>query len=153
MHHSVTEMCIHVTQQCIVGYWTGALSDLWIRSIIVLIRPRYQDNNFLINTWPVVYTTLTGALTATICHIAIWRYPLQWHDNERNGVSNYRRVDCLLNQLFRRRSNKTPKLLVTDFCERNRPVAGGFIAQWASNAQKVSFLMTSSSIVRRQSCQ
>ena len=30
----------------------------------------------------------------------------QWRHNERDGVSNQRRLDCLLNRLFRRRSNK-----------------------------------------------
>ena len=33
--------------------------------------------------------------------------PLQWRHNERNGVSNYRRLDCLRNRLFRRRPMKT----------------------------------------------
>ena len=32
---------------------------------------------------------------------------LQWCDNERDGVSNHRRLECLLNRLFRRRSKKT----------------------------------------------
>ena len=31
---------------------------------------------------------------------------LQWRHNERNGVSNRRRLDCLLNSLSRRRSKK-----------------------------------------------
>ena len=31
---------------------------------------------------------------------------LQWRHNERDGVSNHRRLDCLLNRFFRRRSNK-----------------------------------------------
>ena len=37
MHHFVTEMCTHVhisvTEWCIVGHVTGALCDLWNRSI------------------------------------------------------------------------------------------------------------------------
>ena len=33
-------------------------------------------------------------------------WTLQWRHNERNGVSNRRRLDCLLNSLFRRRSKK-----------------------------------------------
>ena len=41
MQHFVTEMCTHVhisvTKYCIVGYDTGALWDLWDRSI----RQRY----------------------------------------------------------------------------------------------------------------
>ena len=43
--------------------------------------------------------------------------------NERDGVSNHHRLDCLLNRLFRRRSKKTSKLCVT----------GEFPAQKASN--------------------
>ena len=32
---------------------------------------------------------------------------LQWRHNGRNGISNHRRLDFLLNRLFRRRSKKT----------------------------------------------
>ena len=32
---------------------------------------------------------------------------LQWRHNERDGVSNRRRLHCLLNRLLRRRSKKT----------------------------------------------
>ena len=38
---------------------------------------------------------------------------LQWHHNGHSGVSNHQPHDCLLNRLFRRRSNKTSKLRVT----------------------------------------
>ena len=31
-----------------------------------------------------------------------WHESLQWRNNERDGVSNHRRLDCLLNCLFRR---------------------------------------------------
>ena len=36
---------------------------------------------------------------------------LQWRHYERDGVSNHRRLDCLPNRLFRRRSKKTSKSL------------------------------------------
>ena len=53
--------------------------------------------------------------------------PLQWRHNERDGVSNHRNLDWLLNTLFRRRSKKTSKLCVTGLCDGNfpheRPVA------------------------------
>ena len=42
---------------------------------------------------------------------------LQWRHNERDGLSNHRRRGCLLNRLFRRRSQKTSKLRVTGLCE------------------------------------
>ena len=53
-------------------------------------------------------------------------FALQWRHNEHNGVSNNRRLDCLLNRLFRRRSKKVimhrmyllpclPAILRTDY--------------------------------------
>ena len=42
--------------------------------------------------------------------------PSQWRHNGRNGVSNHQPPDCLLNHLFRRRSNKISKLRVTALC-------------------------------------
>ena len=47
---------------------------------------------------------------------------LQWRHNERDGVSNHQPHDCLLNRLFKPRSNKTSKLRVTGLCAGNSPV-------------------------------
>ena len=63
---------------------------------------------------------------------------LQWRHNERDGVSNHRRLNCLLYCWSRRRSKKTPKLRVTGLCAGNSPVTGEFPAQKASNAENVS---------------
>ena len=63
---------------------------------------------------------------------------LQLRHNEREGVSYHRRLDCLRNRLFRRRSKKTSKLRVTGLCEGNPPVTGGFPSQRAGNAENVS---------------
>ena len=63
---------------------------------------------------------------------------LQWRHNERDGVSNQWRLDCLLNRLFRRRSKKTSKHHVTGLCEGNSLVTGEFPAQRASYAEDVS---------------
>ena len=54
------------------------------------------------------------------------RSALQWRHNERYAVSNRRRLDCLLNHLFRWGSQKTSKLCVTGRCEGNSPVHGRF---------------------------
>ena len=54
---------------------------------------------------------------------------LQWCHNECDGVSNHRRLGCLLNRLFRRRSQKTPKHRVTGFCEGNSPVKKGPVSR------------------------
>ena len=66
--------------------------------------------------------------------------PLQWRYNGRDGVSNHRRLGCLLNRLFRLKSRpkKTSKLCVTGLCEGNSPVTGEFPTQRASNADYVS---------------
>ena len=57
---------------------------------------------------------------------------------EYHGVSNHRRLDCLLNHLFSRRSKKTSKRRFTGLCEGNSPVTGEFPAQKASSAEIVS---------------
>ena len=54
---------------------------------------------------------------------------------ERDGVSNHRRVDCLLNRFFRRRSKKTAKLRFTGPCGGNSPVTSEFPTQRANNAE------------------
>ena len=65
-------------------------------------------------------------------------HTLEWRHNEHNNVSKHRRLDCLLNRLFRRRSKKTSKLRVIGLGERNPPVTGGFPSQRASTAESVS---------------
>ena len=64
--------------------------------------------------------------------------PLQWRHNECGGVSNHRRLDCLLKHLFRRRSKKTSKLYLIGLCEGNPPMIDGFRSQSSSNAENVS---------------
>ena len=60
---------------------------------------------------------------------------LQWCHNERDGVSNHQRLNCLLKRLFRRRSKKISKLRITGLCAGNSPVTGEFPTQRASNAE------------------
>ena len=50
----------------------------------------------------------------------------KWRHNDRDDFSNHRRLDCLLNRLFRHRSKKTSKFRVTGLCEGNSPVTGEF---------------------------
>ena len=61
----------------------------------------------------------------------------QWRHNGSDGVSNHRRLGCVPNHLFRRRSKKTLKFYVTGLCEGNPPVTSGFPSQMASNAENV----------------
>ena len=67
--------------------------------------------------------------TSLISHWYI-HIPLLRHHNERVGVSNYQRLDCLLNRLFRHRFKKTSKLCATGLCEGNSPVTGEFSAEF-----------------------
>ena len=76
--------------------------------------------------------------------------PLQWRRNGRHGVSNHRRLDCLLNRLFRRGSKKTTKLRVTGLCKGNSPVTGEFPAQRTSNAETISIWWRHNSITPSQ---
>ena len=113
MHHSEQKCAHFYCAWYIVGYETGALWDLWDWSITV-------------------------ALWFQLSAICIVVGPLQLRHNGRDGVSNHQPRDCLLNLSFRRRSNNTPKLRVTDLCTGNSPVTGEFPAQMASNAENVS---------------
>ena len=63
---------------------------------------------------------------------------LQWRRNGHYGVSNYRRLDCLLKRLFRCTETKTSKLHVTGLCEGNPPVTSGLPSQRARNVENVS---------------
>ena len=65
-------------------------------------------------------------------------FTLQWRHNGRDSVSNHQPHDCLLNRLFRRKSQKTSKLRVTGLCVGNSPGTGEFPAQMASYAENVS---------------
>ena len=69
--------------------------------------------------------------------------PLQWRHNDLAGVSNPRRLHCLFNCCFRRRSKETSELRVTGLCEA--------IHRWPVNSphkvpvtRKCFHLMTSS---------
>ena len=57
-------------------------------------------------------------------------FTLQWRHNEHDGVSNHKPHHCLLNRLFRRRTQKTSMLLVTGICAGNSPVTGEFPHKW-----------------------
>ena len=63
-------------------------------------------------------------------------YTLHRRHNERDDISNQRRINCLLSRLFRRKPKKTS--MFTSLCEENPPVTGRFPSQKASNAENVS---------------
>ena len=84
------------------------------------------------------YIIGTGAITWLLrCEWSNPEYSLQWRHKEHDGVSNHKRIHCLLNCWFRRRSKKTSKLRVTGLCAGNSLVTGEFYAQRTSNAESV----------------
>ena len=72
----------------------------------------------LCDSWllQIVYLGLVMFSPATALEAGKFSFtlPLQWRHNDRDGVSNHRRFDCLLNRLFRRRSKKTSQLRVKE---------------------------------------
>ena len=62
----------------------------------------------------------TRIMLRMYCCICI-EWPLQWHHDDHDIVSNHQPHDCLLNRLFRRRSKKTAKLRVTGLCVGKSP--------------------------------
>ena len=124
-----------------ITVWAYLLSYIWIYS------EKSQMSRFLqaLCDWS-GYWTFTAPTNATM-HVyfpefdSLVRYviiSLQWHHNDRGGVSDHQPHDCLLNRLFRRRSKKTSKVRVTGLCAGNSPVTGEFPVQRASNAENAS---------------
>ena len=91
------------------------------------------------STLVVLFPQWPGGITVTVESVIKGSaVSLLWRHNERDGVSNHRSHDCLLNRLFRRRSKRTLKLRVTDLWAGNSPVTGEFPAHRACNAGNVS---------------
>ena len=74
--------------------------------------------------------------TVHIC--GMWSWPLQWRNNERDGIPNYQSHDCLLNCIFKAQIKENTK------APRHWPLCEEFTgdrwipAQRASNAEKLS---------------
>ena len=84
-----------------------------------ITRPLTAPSHFLNRCW-------VFKRSSDIHARAISQETLHWRHNESDGVSNYQHHDCLLNDLFSRRSKKTSKLRITGLCVGNSPVTGEF---------------------------
>ena len=102
----------------------------------VRVYSRYWGKHELVYVTQII--NFLSLITAHVGHHKVIYNSLQWRHNERNGVSNHQRHDCLLNRLFRLRSKKTSKVRITGLCEGNSPVTGEFPAQRVSKAENVS---------------
>ena len=87
-----------------------------------------------VKAWWFIYASVNLFITApdnvrclaiTQTHVdSLW-----WRHNGHDGVSNHRRLDYVLNRLFRCKSKKTSKLHVTGLCVGNSPVTDECPAQ------------------------
>ena len=106
----------------------------WMNSVLLCVRPKvFHDVSLVCDRRSSVIClmyeplrTLSGVFVHRVERNFTTVVSLQWRHNERDGASNHRRLDCLLNRLFRRRSKKTSKLRVTGIYEGKPPVTGGF---------------------------
>ena len=73
---------------------------------------------------PVVISYLSNHKLGIQLHNFHCSYPLQWHHNDRDGVSNHQPHNCLLNLFSMCRSKKTSKLCVTALCAENSQHTG-----------------------------
>ena len=99
------------------------------------LQPAFYDNGI---TYPRPNLNHLNAVSISERYPKAVLSTLQWRLNERNGVWNYQRIDCLLNRLFRRKSKETSKFRATGLCEGNSPVTGEFPTQRTSSAENVS---------------
>ena len=108
--------CIHCELHC---YNTADADDLATqrtRSSAAIVLS-HLTRNILISTQETLIFWENGLFNGSA---------LQWRHNEGDGVSTHQPHDCLLNRLFRCRSNQTSKLRVTGLCEGNSPLTDRF---------------------------
>ena len=117
----------YTIQGCELLWWVMAKFDQkWYFLKMTIYHRNVKDNHIWYNWIQFPYWKLSSMTT------------LQWRHNEHDGISNHQPRDCLLNHLFRRKSQKTSKLHVTGFCAGNSLVMGEFPTQMASNAENIS---------------
>ena len=98
-----------------------------------IISQQYKHTVRLLKTWQT--STIPVPVTCIMeSNLVNCRQALRFRHNECDCVSNYRRLDCLLNRFFRRKSTKTSNLCVTGLCEGIPAVTGRFPSQRVNNA-------------------
>ena len=90
------------------------------------------NTSFTFSSFQTCFARSLGWMLYRIIH------SLQWRQDGHASVSNHQPHDCLLNRLFKRRSQKTSKLRVTGLCVGNSPGTGEIPTQRASDAENVS---------------
>ena len=97
---------------------------MYMNILAITIQQVYSHKNSPIWT---IWHSLSQNLHHPPCYRLETSVKRNWWsvaDNELDCVSNYQRLDCLPNRLFRRGSKKTSKFRVTGLCAGNSPVTG-----------------------------
>ena len=100
---------------------------LWLSSFIL---PGISTNTYILsiqwtfqiahNRKSIIYSHLLSVWTILYpWHCSEIMFSLQCRQNERGGVPNHLRLNCLINRLFSRTSTKISKLRVSGLCEGN----------------------------------
>ena len=123
---------VWVCYRSILSVSSGVVICAMINPVTLRYEKRYIESRRTHNlTKKAEYIKVVCLLVESIVHaqrsgvrksIRFNNLALQWRYNGRHGVSNYQPHHCLLNRLFRRRSEKTSKLHVTGLCAGNSPV-------------------------------
>ena len=89
-------------------YWNGNVvlmpcSSLATQEVVILTTygAANGENDVKMTTVPFKCIDITVTIITDV--ESEWDFSLQWRHNERDVVSNHRRLDCLLNRLFRHR--------------------------------------------------
>ena len=107
------------------------ISSNWFQKYVLAICTANFHESLWLNAI-VIFISLSNSFQQLL------RISLLWRHSGRECVSNYRRLDCILNRLFRRRWKETSKLCVTGLCEGNSPVTSEFPSQSSNKAENVS---------------
>ena len=102
----------------------------------IIIEVYFPIIFIILMNWDITHSSLPIRLLSF--DWSVFTTTSRWGQNEHDCVSNHRRLDRLLNCLFKRRLKKTSKPRVTGLCKGNSPVTGEFPAQRTSNAENVS---------------
>ena len=140
---------IHSQLPFLIEFWFMWI-NFWIILSAWLLCPkshiyvsRNQINigsgNGLVPVWLQAITWTNVALLLIRPLGKFFNETLQLHHSERDGISDHKPHDCLLNLLFRCRWKKTSKLCFTGICGGNSTVTGEFPAQRASNTEIFPF--------------
>ena len=109
--YALLSVCLHTCRGHYAGHTTSDTSFI----SITVFRPAHSHSFVLFAMLGITFSRWDGQFSKSLfkdlklnlaCHLECETgEALQWRHNERDSVSNHRRLNCLLNRLFRYRSN------------------------------------------------